>query len=131
MQISLSDVKSFANYAEYQQKMKSKCQQCGSRYPIVVQLTCFATLGDGCRSILDDLICSHSNSIMNAHTLLNVYHPAVLRQHFGSKINELSNVWLALEHRYTYSSGTGIFSFGMDQTNFVLRSIHTKSGYHS
>ena len=37
------------------------------------------------------------------------------------KVDELSNVWPGIEYRYTYGSGTGISSVGMDPSNFVTR----------
>ena len=80
---------------------------------------------------MDILLCSRFNSVegiklsldkpMNVHTLLNINRPAVLRQYFGVKFDELSNVVPGMEYRYTYEYGTGLSSVGMDPSNFVTR----------
>ena len=48
---------------------------------------------------------------------LNIHRPAVLRQYFGK---ELSRTTENVE-RYTYGSGSGTSSIGMDPRNYVTR----------
>ena len=96
---------------------------------MVIRLPSLTTLGDECRSVTDILMCSRFNSSigiklpldqpMNVRTLLNVACPAVLCQYFGRKVDESSNVWLSIEHRYTYDSGICLSSVGMDPYIFV------------
>ena len=98
---------------------------------MVIKLPSATTLDDQCRSVIDILLCSrlkYSKGIklsldkqMNVHTLLNIYRPAVLRQYYGIKVDELSNGSPGIEYRYTYDSGTGISSVGMYPYNFVTR----------
>ena len=98
---------------------------------MVVRLPFDTTLGDQCRSVMDILLCSRFNSLkgiklsldkpMNVHTLLNINRPAVLRQYYGVKFDEVCNIVPGMEYRYTYGNGTGLSSVGMDPSNFVTR----------
>ena len=56
---------------------------------------------------------------LNNSECLNILRPAVLRQYFGKEISRTTkNV-----ERYTYGSGSGTSSVGMDPRNFVTRSL--------
>ena len=86
-------------------------------------------LYDFSRSVIDTLICNPINSKnglklsidtpLNNDACLNIHRPAVLRQYFG---REVENYGRNVE-RYTYGSGSGTSSVGMDPKNFVTRSI--------
>ena len=82
------------------------------------------------RVIVDRLICPPFNSRtgiklsleipLNNACDLNITRPAVLRQYYGKVLDDRileSNI----SERYTYGSGSGIYSVGMDTTNFVTR----------
>ena len=56
---------------------------------------------------------------LNNDVDLNILRPAVLRQYFGKQINTIDGK----HERYTYGSGTGTSSVGMDPRNFVTRSM--------
>ena len=53
---------------------------------------------------------------------LNVLRPAVLRQYFGKEITKVNGKGI----RYTYGSGSGTSSVGMDPHNFVTRALNSK-----
>ena len=56
---------------------------------------------------------------LNNGECLNIHRPAVLRQYFGKEVSiNTDNVT-----RYTYGSGSGTSSVGMDPHNFVTRSL--------
>ena len=111
--------------------IESQCERHDSLHSMVVRLPSITTLGDRYRSVMDVLLCSRFNSSqgikllldkpINMHTLLNIDRPAVLRQHFGMKVYKLSNVLPGIEYGYTYGSGTGISSVGMDRSKFFTR----------
>ena len=79
------------------------------------------------RIIIDHLVCSPINSRsgiklsldkpLNNDVDLNILRPAVLRQYFGMEIEEC----MSKGQRYTYGSGSGSSSVGMDPLNFVTR----------
>ena len=96
---------------------------------IVCQLppnTLFYVLG---RYIIDELIQSPINSPLgiklsldkplNNDVALNIFRPAVLRQYYGLEIGNCNNKF----RRYTYGSGSGMTSVGMDPHNFVTRAL--------
>ena len=51
---------------------------------------------------------------------LNITRPAVLRQYYGKE----TSLYKEKVARYTYGSGTGTISVGMDPDNFVTRSMN-------
>ena len=51
---------------------------------------------------------------------LNITRPAVLRQYYGME----TSICEGKAARYTYGSGTGTISVGMDPDNFVTRSMN-------
>ena len=53
---------------------------------------------------------------------LNITRPAVLRQYYGME----TSICEGKAARYTYGSGTGTISVGMDPDNFVTRSMNTE-----
>ena len=79
------------------------------------------------RIIIDQLVCSPINSRsgiklsldkpLNNDVDLNILRPAVLRQYFGIEIQECMDKG----KRYSYGSGSGSSSVGMDPLNFVTR----------
>ena len=82
------------------------------------------------RSIIDELICSKINSKygiklsldkpLNNDMELNITRPAVLRQYYGLETSICND----RVERYTYGSGTGTTSVGMDPDNFVTRTMN-------
>ena len=99
---------------------------------LVCQLPKNTVLYDMSRVIVDRLICSSLNSktgikisfdtpLNNARDL-NITRPAVLRQYYG-KVSEDSTQESDTSERYTYGSGSGTSSVGMDPKNFVTRPL--------
>ena len=96
-------------------------------HSIVYQLPKNTLLFCYSRAIIDHLICSPVNSRtgiklsldkpLNNDVDLNILRPAVLRQYFGMDIEEQ----MYKVKRYTYGSGSGSSSVGMDSLNFVTR----------
>ena len=99
---------------------------------MVVQLPENTLLYDFSRAIIDEVICSPINSDsgiklsldkpLNNDVDLNVLRPAVLRQYFGKEIRNVDGK----AKRYTYGSGSGTSSVGMDPHNFVTRALNSK-----
>ena len=58
---------------------------------------------------------------LNNNVALNILRPAVLRQYFGTDIEDQGDK----VKRYTYGSGSGSSSVGMDPLNFVTRPWNT------
>ena len=96
---------------------------------LVCQLPKDNALYDLSRRDIDTLISHPMNSEcgiklsidkpLNNSECLNIYRPAVLRQYFGREVSRTAkNV-----KRYTYGSGSGTSSVGMDPRNFVTRSL--------
>ena len=84
------------------------------------------------RAIIDRLICSPLNSRngiklsmdkpLNNPCCLNIVRPAVLRQYYGKVINS-PGISIRQSLRYTYGSGSGTSSVGMDPKNYVTRPL--------
>ena len=84
-------------------------------------------LHDHSRKIIDEIIRSPINSKwgiklslekpLNNDIQLNILRPAVLRQYYGMNIEEEVDKVKC----YTYGSGSGTSSVGMDPHNFVTR----------
>ena len=84
------------------------------------------------RVIIDQVICAPINSKygiklsldqpLNNSVDLNILRPAVLRQYFGKEYPSSSTTY---QHstRYTYGSGSGTSSVGIDPLNFVTRKM--------
>ena len=99
---------------------------------MVIQLPENTLLYDLSRAIIDEVICSPINSDsgiklsldkpLNNDIDLNVLRPAVLRQYFGEEIRKVNGKLI----RYTYGSGSGTSSVGMDPHNFVTRALNSK-----
>ena len=99
---------------------------------MVVQLPKNTLLFDLSRAIINEIICSPINSDsgiklsldkpLNNEIDLNVLRPAVLRQYFGKEIRNVNGK----AKRYTYGSGSGTSSVGMDPHNFVTRALNSK-----
>ena len=99
---------------------------------IVIQLPKNTLLYDLSRAIIDEIIRSPINSDSgiklsldkppNNDIDLNVLRPAVLRQYFGKQTRKVNGK----AKRYTYGSGSGTFSVGMDPHNFVTRVLNSK-----
>lgn len=62
-----------------------------------------------------------SQKPMNINMVLNLYRPVALHQYYGMRVNEESIIILGIESRFTYGSGTGTPSIGMDLNNIVTR----------
>ena len=94
---------------------------------MVCQLPKNTLLYDYSRAIIDEIIRSPINSPcgiklsldkpLNNDVDLNILRPAVLRQYYGMDIEE----GVDMVKRYTYGSGSGTSSVGMDPHNFVTR----------
>ena len=106
------------------------------RYEEIQSLVCHlpqnTLLYDFSRAVIDELIRSPINSSsgiklsldkpLNNDLKLNLLRPAVLRQYYGADIGDDD----CNKRRYTYGSGTGTSSVGMDPLNFVTRSFDAK-----
>ena len=94
---------------------------------MVCQLPPNTLLHDLSRKIIDEIIHSPINSPcgiklsldkpLNNNIDLNLLRPAVLRQYYGVNIEE----GFDKVKRYSYGSGSGTSSVGMDRYNFVTR----------
>lgn len=94
---------------------------------MVCQLPKNTLLYDYSRKFIDAVIRSPINSKfgiklsldkpLNNDIALNILRPAVLRQYYGIDIENNENT----VKRYTYGSGSGTSSVGMDPCNFVTR----------
>ena len=83
--------------------------------------------------IIDRLTCSRLNSkigiklsfdkLLNNPLDLNINMPAVLRKYF-EKVVESSAIEDNKSMRYTYGSGSGASSVGMDPLNYVSRPLY-------
>ena len=90
------------------------------------------TLANASRHIIDELICSPLNSNkgiqlsldtpLNNPPMLNILRPAVLRQYYGLDVEEVKDEKNGID-RYTYGSGTGTSTVGIDPNNFVTREM--------
>ena len=99
---------------------------------MVIELPENTLLYDLSRAIIDEVIRSPINSHsgiklsldkpLNNNIDLNILRPAVLRQYYGKDIAEVNG---KLKH-YTYGSGSGTSSVGMDLRNFVTRSLNSE-----
>ena len=97
---------------------------------MVIQFPTHTTLSNSSRSIIDQLICSDINSAhgirlsldtpLNNPPILNLLRPAVLRQYYGLNVVDQRGISNGVR-RYTYGSGTGSSSVGMDPRNFATR----------
>ena len=97
---------------------------------MVIQFPSHTSLSNSSRSIIDQLICSDINSAngirlsldtpLNNPPMLNILRPAALWQYYSINIEQLSGDSNSVR-RYTYGSGTGSSSVGMDPCNFVTR----------
>ena len=97
---------------------------------IFIQFPKHTSLSNSSRSIIDKLICSDINSTdgirlsldtpLNNPPMLNILRPAVLRQYYSLNIEHLYSD-INIIRRYTYGSGTGSSSVGMDPRNFVTK----------
>ena len=86
-------------------------------------------LYDLSRSVIDTLLYNRINiknglklsidTPLNNDAYLNIHCPAVLRQYFGRQVENSAH---KLE-MYTYGSGSGTSSIGMDYHNFLTRSL--------
>ena len=54
--------------------------------------------------------------------MLNILRPAVLRQYYGLNVEEIEIQKYGIQ-RYTYGSGTGTSTVGIDPNNFVTREM--------
>jgi len=87
-------------------------------------------LYDYARGVVHEIITSPINSKfgiklsldkpLNNDIDLNILRPAVLRQYYGKEVD----IQLTKSKRYTYGSGTGTTSVGMDSNNFVTRAMN-------
>lgn len=94
---------------------------------MVCQLPKHTLLHDFSRKIIDEIVRSPINSQsgiklsldkpLNNDIDLNILRSAVLRQYYGMNIIE----GVDQVKRYTYGSGSGTSSVGMDPLNFVTR----------
>ena len=86
------------------------------------------------RVIIDQVICAPINSKygiklsldqpLNNCVDLNILRPAVLRQYFGKECpSSSSSTKCQHSTRYTYGSGSGTSSVGIDPLNFVTREM--------
>ena len=57
---------------------------------------------------------------MNNPPILNILRPAVLRQYYSLNVEDMCGISNNVR-RYTYGSGTGSSSVGLDSRNFVTR----------
>ena len=107
---------------------------------LVIQFPSHTSLSNSSRSIIDKLICSDINSSngirlsldtpLNNPPMLNILRPAVLRQYYSLNIEHLHSDINSVR-RYTYGSGTGTSSVGMDPRNFVTRVMSEEMSYLS
>ena len=107
-------------------------QRKGSLSSLVAQLSNCSQVGLHARHIVSNLIQSPINSKdgiklsldapLNNPISLNIIRPAVLRQYFGNNIDDNSTIENEVK-RYTYGSGSGTSSVGMDKYNFVTREM--------
>ena len=99
---------------------------------MVCQLSQGVALYDLSRRAIDTIISNPINSKhgiklsvdkpLNNNECLNIHRPAVLRQYFGKEMETTNDVI----ERYTYGSGSGTTSVGMDPNNYVTRSLSTE-----
>ena len=99
---------------------------------LVIQFPNHTTLSNASRHIIDKLICSPLNSIngirlsldtpLNNPPMLNILRPVVLRQYYGLNVKDVSTQNNSVE-RYTYGSGTGTSTVGINPNNFVTREM--------
>ena len=97
---------------------------------MVCQLPRNTLLYDLSRAFIDNLIRTPINSKcgirlsldkpLNNDICLNLLRPAVLRQYYGLEIENQTRK----SKRYTYGSGSGTSSVGMDMKNFVTRPLN-------
>ena len=66
------------------------------------------------------LNCHLIDKPLNNDMELNITRPAVLRQYYGLE----TSICNETVERYTYGSGTGTTSVGMDADNFVTRTMN-------
>ena len=95
-------------------------------YYLTCQLLINTVCYDMSRSIIDMLVCSCINSKngiklsidkpLNNPCDLNIRRPAILRQNFGKEL-DCTDIPNNQSLRYTYGSGTGVSSVGMDPLN--------------
>ena len=100
---------------------------------MLIQFPNHTTLANASRHIVDKLICSQLNSIngirlsldtpLNNPPMLNILRPAVLRQYYGLNVKDTFKSNDGVE-RYTYGSGTGTSTVGIDPNNFVTREMN-------
>ena len=101
-----------------------------SFHSMVIQFPNHTTLSNNGRFIIDQLICSDINSAngirlsldkpLNNPPMLNILRPAVLRQYYSLNVAQVCKPSNTVR-RFTYGSGTGTSSVGMDPRNFVTR----------
>ena len=104
-----------------------RLQEYDELYSMVCQFQKHTLLHEFSRKIIDELVRSPINSQsgiklslnkpLNNDIDLNILRPAVLRQYYGMNITE----GVEQVKRYTYGSGSGTSSVGMDPLNFVTR----------
>ena len=104
-----------------------RLQEYDELYSMVCQFQKHTLLHEFSRKIIDELVRSPINSQsgiklsldkpLNNDIDLNILRPAVLRQYYGMNIIE----GVDQVKRYTYGSGSGTSSVGMNPHNFVTR----------
>jgi len=105
---------------------------------MVIQLSKKHLMGIYARNVIHSLITMPINSSegiilsldtpLNNTKNLNTLRPAVLRQYFANDVDVICKSE-KFERRYTYGSGSGTSSVGMDPLNFVTRKMSPEMQY--